>query len=153
MNNTIYAHNNSIIQRKDTLEFNMSTNSSLIQLLSFIRNNLYMQLVVQFYYLLVLSGCLFNLIIFNQKNLRKNPCSICFSAFNASSFLLLYLSLLPAILQVGYNIEPGSIQSYLLSFKILFEFCISMFTTFLSNPSINRANNDYFSQCSNKTME
>ena len=53
-------------------------------------------------------NCLFNLIIFTRKKLRKNPCSICLIAFNISCFLLLYFSFLPAILQIGFDIEPGS---------------------------------------------
>jgi hypothetical protein len=40
--------------------------------------------------------------------IRKSPCSICLIAFNSSSFLLLYFSLLPATLQIGFNIESGS---------------------------------------------
>ena len=53
-------------------------------------------------------SCIINIIIFNKKNLRRSPCSICLIAFNTVSFLLLYLSFLPAILQIGYNIEPGA---------------------------------------------
>ncbi|CAF0831362.1 unnamed protein product [Adineta steineri] len=53
-------------------------------------------------------SCICNLIIFTRNNLRKNSCSICLIAFNLSSLLLLYFSFLPAILQIGYNIEPGS---------------------------------------------
>src|SRR5579871_3365548 len=52
-------------------------------------------------------SCISNIILFSQKSLRKNPCAICLVAFNAACFLLLYFSLLPAILQIGYNIEPG----------------------------------------------
>lgn len=53
-------------------------------------------------------NCIFNLIIFLRKKLGKNSCLICLIAFNASSLLLLYFSFLPAILQIGFNIEPGS---------------------------------------------
>ncbi|CAF0746150.1 unnamed protein product [Adineta steineri] len=53
-------------------------------------------------------SCICNLIIFTRNNLRKNSCSICLIAFNLSSLFLLYFSFLPAILQIGYNIDPGS---------------------------------------------
>jgi hypothetical protein len=58
--------------------------------------------------LIGIVNCIFNLIIFTKKRLRKNPCSICLIAFNSSSFLLLCFSFLPAMLEIGYNIDPGS---------------------------------------------
>lgn len=53
-------------------------------------------------------SCICNILVFIQKNLWKNPCSICLIAFNVASFFLLCISLLSAILQIGYNIEPGA---------------------------------------------
>jgi hypothetical protein len=53
-------------------------------------------------------NCIFNLIIFMKKKLRENPCSICLIAFNTSSFLLICFSFLPAMLQIGFNIDPSS---------------------------------------------
>ena len=50
-------------------------------------------------------GCILNLIVFNQRNLRKNPCSIYFIAFNLANFVFIYSSLLPAILNLGYSID------------------------------------------------
>ena len=85
----------------------MSSSPGLIQSLQTAQKNLY---VIGGPILIFLGtvSCLCNLIIFIRKNLRKSPCSLCLIAFNASSFLLIYFSLLPAVLQIGYNIEPGS---------------------------------------------
>jgi hypothetical protein len=53
-------------------------------------------------------GCILNLIVFTQKNLRKNPCSIYFIAYNIANLLYIYSSLLSLMLDVGYNIDPSS---------------------------------------------
>jgi hypothetical protein len=53
-------------------------------------------------------GCILNLIVFTQKNLRKNPCSIYFIAYNITNLLYIYSSLLSLMLDVGYNIDPSS---------------------------------------------
>ena len=50
-------------------------------------------------------GCILNLIVFNQKNLRKNPCSIYFTAYNLANFVFIYSSLLPTMLNLGYSTD------------------------------------------------
>ncbi|CAF1274277.1 unnamed protein product, partial [Rotaria sordida] len=55
-------------------------------------------------------SCLLSCIIFRQRNLRKNPCTIYFLSFNLSNLLLIYSSLLPVMLETGYNIQPTSID-------------------------------------------
>ena len=51
-------------------------------------------------------SCILNIIIFSKKNLRKTPCSIYLLAFNVTSFLIIYLSILSVTLAYGYNIFP-----------------------------------------------
>jgi hypothetical protein len=51
-------------------------------------------------------GCVLNLNVFTQKNLRKNPSSIYFIAFNLANLIYIYSSLLGFTLEVGYQIDP-----------------------------------------------
>lgn len=53
-------------------------------------------------------SCILSLAVFTKKNLRKNPCSIYFIAYNASNLLLIYTSVLSSTLAYGYNIDPSS---------------------------------------------
>jgi hypothetical protein len=53
-------------------------------------------------------GCLLNLSVFTQKNLRKNPSSIYFIAFNLSNFIYIFSSILNLTLNVGYEINPSA---------------------------------------------
>jgi hypothetical protein len=53
-------------------------------------------------------GCSLNLIVFTRRHLRKNPCSMCFIALNINHILYTFLCLIPAILQIGYNINPSA---------------------------------------------
>jgi hypothetical protein len=58
--------------------------------------------------ILILMGtvsCALNLIIFRQRTLRRNPCSIYFIAYNMANFLYIYSSLLSLTLNLGYNID------------------------------------------------
>ena len=107
----------------------MSSNSNLIQLLSLIQKSIY-SIGGPILVFLGSVSCLFNLIIFNQKNLRKNPCSICFSAFNISSFLLLYLSLLPTIIEIGYNVEMGTYNLIYCRLRLYFSFLLACLPPF-----------------------
>ncbi|UJR18255.1 hypothetical protein I4U23_005158 [Adineta vaga] len=50
-------------------------------------------------------GCILNLLVFNQKNLRKSPCSIYFIAHNFANFVFIYFSLVPSTLNLGYGID------------------------------------------------
>ncbi len=52
-------------------------------------------------------SCILSLIVFSQKNLRKNPCTMYLLAFNIINLILLYSSLLPASLSLGYGISPS----------------------------------------------
>jgi hypothetical protein len=52
-------------------------------------------------------GCILNLIVFTQKNLRKNPCSIYFIAYNIANFVYIYSSLLALTLSIGYNLDAS----------------------------------------------
>ena len=49
-----------------------------------------------------------SLAVFTKKNLRKNPCSIYFIAYNVSNFFLIYTSVILSTLAYGYNIDPTS---------------------------------------------
>ncbi|CAF1374932.1 unnamed protein product [Adineta steineri] len=51
------------------------------------------------------AGSIINIIVFSQKNLRKNPCSIYFIAYNIVNFMYIYFSLLPQTMSSGYNID------------------------------------------------
>ncbi|CAF1258075.1 unnamed protein product [Adineta steineri] len=52
-------------------------------------------------------GCIFNLIIFSKKTLRKNPCSIYFIAYNIVNLLYIYCNLLYTVVSLGYDIDPA----------------------------------------------
>ena len=72
-----------------------------------------MQLVQKYLYqfgsLVLLSigtiGCILNVMVFNQRSLRKNPCSVYFIAYNLANFVFIYSSLLPTTLNLGYGID------------------------------------------------
>jgi hypothetical protein len=49
-----------------------------------------------------ISGIL-SLLVFTQKALRKNSCSICFAAISVANILLIFISLLISVLQTGFN--------------------------------------------------
>jgi hypothetical protein len=80
-------------------------------------------------------GCLLNLSVFTQKNLRKNPCSIYFIAYNLANFIYIYSSLLSLTLGIGYEIDPSAynlgICHLRLYITILFN-CLSPFYLILA---------------------
>ncbi|UJR32403.1 hypothetical protein I4U23_019865 [Adineta vaga] len=88
-------------------DFNISSSLITIPNLQSIRVNLF-SIGGPILIIIGTISCIVNLLVFHQKKLRKNPCALCFMAFNISSLLLLYLSFLPAVLQIGFNIEPGA---------------------------------------------
>lgn len=55
-------------------------------------------------------GSLLNLVVFTQKNLRKNPCSIYFIAFNLGNLLSIYFAFLILTLSRGYHINYNTIN-------------------------------------------
>ena len=63
-------------------------------------------------------GCILNSLVFSQKNLRKNPCSIYFLAFNTANFFYIFSSLLPLTLNSGYNSDIST--QYLVLCRIRF---------------------------------
>ncbi|CAF3313920.1 unnamed protein product, partial [Rotaria sp. Silwood2] len=84
-------------------------------------------------------SCLLSYIIFREKNLRKSPCTIYFLSFNLSNFLLIYSSLLPVMLETGYNIKPRSfafIQCRFRLYAVLLFDCLS--SLYLILASIDR---------------
>jgi hypothetical protein len=90
----------------------MSSKSNLIVSLTLIQTNLY-KFGGPILMTIGTVSCILSLAVFTKKHLRKNPCSVCFVAYNIGSFLLIYTSLLFTTLLNGYNITPSS---YNLSF-------------------------------------
>jgi hypothetical protein len=52
-------------------------------------------------------GCIINLMVFTQKILRKNSCSIYFIAYNIANLIYIYAAPFYATLNVGYNIDAS----------------------------------------------
>ena len=52
-------------------------------------------------------GCIINLLVFMQKNLRKNPCSIYFIAYNIANLIYIHSSLLALTLSIGFKIDAS----------------------------------------------
>ena len=52
-------------------------------------------------------GCIINLFVFPQKNLRKNPYSNYFIVYNGANFLAIFSLFLPLTLSIGYNVDPS----------------------------------------------
>jgi len=77
-----------------------------------------------FIFIGTVSGIL-GLIVFTQKGLRRSPCSIYFIAYNITILILIYASLLPITLEIGYNITPTTYNLTLCRLRL--------FTTFLLN--------------------
>lgn len=81
-------------------------------------------------------SCIMNLSVFTQKNLRKNPCSIYFIAYNLANFVFIYSLLLPLTLGTGYSIDL-SIQNlglcHLRIYASLLFDCLSPFYLILAS--------------------
>ena len=89
----------------------MSTDLDFVALLTSIQLNLY-RYGGPVLMILGTYSCVLSLLVFMQKTLRKNPCSIYLIAYNTSNLLLIYTSFLSTTLASGYSIDPGS--SYLI---------------------------------------
>ncbi|UJR18184.1 hypothetical protein I4U23_005085 [Adineta vaga] len=63
-------------------------------------------------------GCILSLIVFSKNNLRKNPCSIYFIAYNTISLIMIYTVILPHILIIGYQIDPSSYNLNFCRFRL-----------------------------------
>ncbi len=76
---------------------------------------LFLKSVLKYFYeiggpILICIGsvsCILSLIVFSQKNLRKNPCTMYLLAFNIINLILLYSSLLSVSLSLGYSVSPA----------------------------------------------
>ncbi|CAM2729409.1 unnamed protein product [Rotaria socialis] len=55
-------------------------------------------------------SCLLSYIIFQQKNLHKNPSTIYVFSFNWCNLLFIYTTLLATTLDTGYNIHATAID-------------------------------------------
>jgi hypothetical protein len=88
----------------------MSSKSSSTDYISFLK------LVTKYLYefggpILISVGsvsCILSLIVFTKKDLRKNPCSIYFIAYNVANFILIYSSIFSVSLSLGYGIAPAT---------------------------------------------
>ncbi|CAF1465618.1 unnamed protein product [Adineta steineri] len=74
-------------------------------------------------------SCIINLIVFSQKNLRKNPCSIYFIAYNLANFIYIYSSLLSLTLNIGYKINANI---YHLALCRVFLYTVALFNSLSS---------------------
>ncbi|CAF1444545.1 unnamed protein product [Adineta steineri] len=63
-----------------------------------------------------IAGCILSLLIFSTKNLRKNPCSIYFIAYNTANLCQICTTFLQAILAYGYNIDISIASIYFCPF-------------------------------------
>jgi hypothetical protein len=84
-------------------------------------------------------SCVLNVLVFTKKILRKNPCSIYLVALNISNILLIYQTFLLAILQGGYNINPGAYNLPFCRFHMYAQFVLDILGPFyLILASIDR---------------
>lgn len=74
-------------------------------------------------------GCLINLIIFIRRNLRHNPCSIYFIAFNAFNLCYIYVSLVGLTLEIVYHINPSATSTVVCRLRLYFSILLNW-----SNP-------------------
>jgi hypothetical protein len=84
-------------------------------------------------------SCILSLLIFTQKNLRKNPCSICFVAFSVANILVIYLPHLINVLQIGFSIGPAAYNLVFCRIRFYLAFLLtSLGPTYLIMASIDR---------------
>ncbi|CAF1135122.1 unnamed protein product [Adineta steineri] len=84
-------------------------------------------------------GCILSLLIFSTKNLRKNPCSIYFIAYNIANLCQICTSFLQAILAYGYNIDIASSNTFLCPFICYIGYVFDILSPFyLTLASIDR---------------
>ncbi|CAF0954329.1 unnamed protein product [Adineta ricciae] len=92
--------------------------------------------------ILIFLGVVSNLLsltVFIQKNFRKNPCSIYFMAFNVSNLILIYGSLLPPVLEIGYNINHTAFNLGLCRLRLYVAFVFNcLCPSYLILASIDR---------------
>ena len=116
----------------------MSTDSGVITLLSRIQKTLY-QIGGPTLMVIGAASCTLNLLVFTKKNLRKNPCSIYLVAFNISSLLLIFTSILFSTLSIGYDIDPSSYNLIFCRFRFYTMFLFDVLgPSYLILASIDR---------------
>lgn len=76
-------------------------------------------------------SCIFSLLIFTQKTLRKNPCSIYFIALYIINFLYIYSSLLTLTLQIGYNIDASTSNLIYCRFRLYIAVVLNCLNAYL----------------------
>ncbi|CAF0985069.1 unnamed protein product [Adineta ricciae] len=82
---------------------------------------------------------LLSLTVFIQKHFRKNPCSIYFVAFNISNLILIYVSLLPPVLEIGYNVNHTAFNLALCRLRLYVAFVFNcLCPSYLILASIDR---------------
>lgn len=82
----------------------VSSSSDALSLMKAVQKYVY-QFACPLLILLGTISCLFNVMVFTQKALRKNPCSIYFVAYNIANFVYIGSSLLTVTLSIGCNIN------------------------------------------------
>ncbi|UJR18291.1 hypothetical protein I4U23_005194 [Adineta vaga] len=63
-------------------------------------------------------SCILSLLIFTKNNLRKNPCSIYFMAYNTVCLIMIYTIILPYTLSIGYNIDTVLLNINICRFRL-----------------------------------
>jgi len=116
----------------------MSTGADLVALLTQVLTDLY-----QFGGLILMGigtvSNILSLIVFTKKNLRKNPCSIYFTAVNVGNLLLIYGSCLPTVLENGFNTNPSIYNLPLCHFRFYLLLIFDVLSpTYLIFASVDR---------------
>ncbi|UJR29680.1 hypothetical protein I4U23_017228 [Adineta vaga] len=66
-----------------------------------------------------------NLIVFTQKTLRKNPCTICLIIVNSINLIYFYVGLLFTVLASGYGIDPSANNIIFCRFRYYIAFLLA----------------------------
>lgn len=84
-------------------------------------------------------GSIMNLIVFTQKNLRRNPCSIYFIMHDCANIIYICVSLILLTLEVGYNVDPSSQYLSVCRIRLYFSVVFNILSPFyLILASIDR---------------
>jgi hypothetical protein len=84
-------------------------------------------------------SCLFSLIIFLRKDLRKSPCAIYFIAYNIGNLFYIFLVILVILVQGIISIDPGAYNLAYCRFRFYFYYLFGVLSPFsLILASIDR---------------
>ncbi|CAF0828792.1 unnamed protein product [Adineta steineri] len=84
-------------------------------------------------------GCIFNLIIFSKKNLRKNPCSVYFIAYNIVNLFQICVSISQTMLEYGYSISTSTWSNSFCRFMYFSGYVVDILSSFyLIMASVDR---------------